>query len=652
MNNIVKCYQKNEDRDLSLRKAALGEIKEEMTGYTSIDKPYYKHFPPFQYDQNVAKKTAYQFIKDSAIQNCDNYAKIPAFNYYGRKIYTDTFFKETEKAGAAFGQIGLGEDEVVSMFCLNTPETFYAMYGLNNIGIATEWFNPSAITVGLLHKHITENNVRIIVITELIYDVVKEAIKNTGIEKVIVISISELFPLYKKILYRLKKNRFKNKKGNKYNDERFIQWKEFIKCYANGEVNAKEYEEGKTKFIVHTGGTTGPAKRVAMTDYAVNSAVYQVSLMPIKTDFKDSFCQLIPPIVAFSLEGMHYARYYLMNTHLIVTYDRNEFVDIILKTKANHYFTVPSFVKTLIDNPKLNQKDLSFIKTIMHGGEGIPPEDDKAIDGELQKHGCRTHNWLGFGQNEEFGGFTLNLDIPGKQKAYGSCGIPLFGNDYVILDLKEGHELPYGKNENGEYFIGELCVTGPTIMSGYIGEAESENEKTIITYKGKRYIRTGDQAYIDDDGRLWFYTREQRIIRTQEGKIFANVIEDVLREMPEVSDCCVVKCPHPERVAGASCYIILKDEYIVKERLNAVITKIVSIVEQKTGDMYTYYVPINYEFRDAPFPMTDFGKVDFRKLEDKNEQLFINNNMQSIDKIRVEIHNATNVNLIGISENE
>ena len=86
-------------------------------------------------------------------------------------------------------------------------------------------------------------------------------------------------------------------------DDRFIQWEDFLKIY--GEMNytrAEGYQDGKVKFIVHTGGTTGPAKRVAMTDLSCNTPIYQTTLMTTTDyNFEDSFCQLCPPMVAYSI---------------------------------------------------------------------------------------------------------------------------------------------------------------------------------------------------------------------------------------------------------------------------------------------------------------------------------------------------------------
>ena len=657
---------------------------------TSVDKPYLKNMPKFNYDIDSSRKTAMDFIRDSAVRHSANYESLPAFNFYGKVISHGEFFNGANIIGNAFLNSGVSKDEVVPMFLLNTPETFMMEYGLNDMGIATEWFNPGVVSKELLHDFLIKNKTKTIAIIDVLYPVAKEAIKGTDVKQVIVTSVLDSFPLSKNLAYQIQvfglnaiannpyykhiikeldgylpsereleampasERKHTLKKYQKFllnldsyvkkekimakasfykdenRDERFILYNDFVKKY--GEINDRQregYQEGKVKFIVHTGGTTGPAKRVAMTDLACNSPIYQTTLMPgVDFNYEDSFCQIVPPMVAYSLEGMHVARYYQMYTHLIATYDRKEFPNIMLKTKANHYFTVPSFVKTLIEDPKWAKEDFSFVKSIQHGGEAISAEDDYLVDKIV--NGKSRH---GYGQNEEFGGVIFNYDMPGVTKKYGTCGFPLAGSDYIIIDKETGEELPYGKDANGNYHIGRFLLSTNASMLGYIGEKPEVNKNTIVYRNGKKYIDTGDEAYIDEEGRLCFWTREQRIIRTQNGKIFVNILEDIINSIPEVLECCVVKSPHPSNVAEASCHIVLREDCF--KNLDEVIDKIIKTVEEKTKSMYFYYTPGTYEFRSERLPLTPFGKTAYRELEKENEEEFTENKGKALKKIRI-----------------
>lgn len=665
--------------------------KKNLIGYASIDKPWEISNPNVgykEYNPDFCRKTAMEMIYPKIVSK----SNMVAFDYYGKQIDNGTFLKNINIVTTAYRNLGIKKDDIVFILGVNTPEIVYTMYALNNLGAISEWFNPLAISPQLLRKYINQSKVKYIFAIDLMYDVLKEAIKETNIEAVIINSVKDSFPirmnmlydaqvfgisyvlnqeyirrninnvkekignvkevseikdlnLYKKFLLNLdeyaKKEKLQLKSSYYFDNERdskFISWKNFIdKFYSKDLIQARKYEEDKPTFIVHTGGTTGPVKRILHTDYAINSAIYQASLVPVGLYEGMTSLHVIPPIVALGLENFHLERYYNMHTHLISTYDKNEFVPLIKKYEPNLLVCVPSFTSQIIDsNPQLRPNDnLSFIKTILQGGEGFPISIDKEVDATLKKHGSKTTSRLGFGQNEEFGGFTFNLHLNETDKKYGSSGVPLPGNEILIYDLENDREMKYGKKSDGTYNVGELFVTGATVMKGYYGDDAKENATSFKEINGKTYFDTGDQAYVDDDGMLYWVTRNRRIIRTQDGKIFTNVLENIINNFEEVLECCVVAAPNPQIVKEASCHIVLKPKYckLSDEDYTKLVYDIISRVEDATQEMYSYYVPGTYEFRKTEkLPRTSFGKIAFPELENQNIQ---EGNGKKLKKVRI-----------------
>lgn len=676
-------------RDLHLKAIHNEELQGSFTGYASMDNPWenaYANVKYSEYNPDFCKKTAMEMI----YPNVSAKPNMIAYDYYGKQIDNKTFLKNVELVTTAYRNFGIKRDDNVFILGINTPEIIYTMYALNNLGAISEWFNPLAISPELLRKYINEGNIKYIFAIDVMYDVLKEAIKGTNIECVIINSVKDSFPLnmnllyntqvfglshilnnesikstlehikenvenadkvetlnwYKKFLLRLddyaKREKLSLKSSFYFDaakDNRFLLWKDFLEKYCSKDiVKKRNYEEDMTTFIVHTGGTTGPVKRVAHTDYAINSAIYQASLVPVGLYEGMSSLHIIPPIVALGLENTHLERYYNMKTHLISTYDKNQFVPLIKKYKPNLLVCVPSFASQIHDsNSQLKPTDdLSFIKTILQGGEGFPEKIDREVDNTLKKHGSKTTSRLGFGQNEEFGGFTFNLHFDESDKRYGSCGVPLPGNKILIYDLEKEEELKYGRNSDGTYNIGELFVTGATLMQGYYGSDALDDENQFKIIHGEKYFDTGDQGYIDDDGILYWVTRNRRIIRTQDGKIFTNILENIINNFEEVLECCVVAAPDEKIVKVASCHIVLKPEYrnLSNEEYLEIISNIISRVEKATKEMYSYYIPGTYEFRSSALPRTSFGKVAFTELEEQNEKDYQENGKKNI-KIRV-----------------
>ncbi len=679
-------------RDIYLSGLVNNKYLGPLTGFTSLDKPQFRVMQPVDYDYEYCKKTIYEMAKEKLV----NYRELKTMDYYGTEVTNDELLKNIDVVTRAYQSIGVKNNDTVLFMGLNTPEVTYSLYAVNRLGAASEWFNPSVISPTLLKEHIIKNDIKTIFTIDVAYDLVKKAIEGTGVERVVVNSLADSFSLdmkrkyniqvyginmiikskmYNKLLskilnkidyqsdsrqttYSIKKlhglskieqgvfrlYQYSEKEKIKYkasfrennDDDRFISWNDFIKQEKLvSEIKEAKYEDGKTTIIVHTGGTTGPAKRVAHTDYSANSALYQASFLPIDFQPGDKIAQIIPPIVAWGLEDILAARYFGMQSMMIASYDRNEFVPFILKTRSNHYFTVPSFVETMLDNPLLDNADLSFIKSINYGGEALDKEKEKRIDETLKAHNCSVYGNYGYGQNEDFGCVTLNVTALGKEKVYGTCGIPIVGNEFLLLD-DNGEEVRYGKDENGKYRYGNLYLSGPITMKGYIGDASSENENTIKYIHGKKYINTGDVTYIDEDGRIGEIIREGRIIRTQDGKIFTTILEAILESIPEIKESVVVEAPNLTKVKEASCHIVLKEEYRTGDKLESTIKKIIKIMEEKTNQMYTYYVPGTYQFRFVDLPRTaSMDKKDVKKLEKENIEEYAKNGNRPLKKIRI-----------------
>jgi O-succinylbenzoic acid--CoA ligase len=110
----------------------------------------------------------------------------------------------------------------------------------------------------------------------------------------------------------------------------------------------------------------------------------------------------------------------------------------------------------------------------------------------------------------------------------GSVGRPLQWTHLRVVD-DLGNECP-------PHDIGEIQVSGPTIMRGYL--------KYLVLQDG--WLKTGDLGYLDDDGDLWMVQRRTDLIISGGENIYPAEIEAVLRQHPSVEASCVVGIPHPE----------------------------------------------------------------------------------------------------------
>ena len=131
----------------------------------------------------------------------------------------------------------------------------------------------------------------------------------------------------------------------------------------------------------------------------------------------------------------------------------------------------------------------------------------------------------------------------------------------LILIVKIGTHETADVNEDGE-----ICISGPTVMMGYINN-EEETMQTLREHEdGKVWLHTGDIGCMDEDGYVFFKQRLKRVIISNGYNLYPSYIEDVINTYPDVLTSTVIGIPHPKKVQVAKAIIVLKNGY--KESLS------------------------------------------------------------------------------------
>jgi acyl-CoA synthetase (AMP-forming)/AMP-acid ligase II len=101
------------------------------------------------------------------------------------------------------------------------------------------------------------------------------------------------------------------------------------------------------------------------------------------------------------------------------------------------------------------------------------------------------------------------------------CGRPLPGNVLKIVDPFTGAVLPRGE-------IGEMCIKGPTLMSGYLGKAPEE------CFDEEGFYRTGDGGFVDPEGTFFWDGRLTDMIKTGGANVAPMEVDEVIAKFPGV----------------------------------------------------------------------------------------------------------------------
>jgi len=160
---------------------------------------------------------------------------------------------------------------------------------------------------------------------------------------------------------------------------------------------------------------------------------------------------------------------------------------------------------------------------------------------------------------------------------------------------------------------GEICVSGPLVMMGYVND-DAETIQTLRYHEdGKLWLHTGDVGYMSEEGLFFFSQRIKRIIISSGYNIYPTYLESVINTHDAVLTSTVIGVPHPYKGQVAKAYIVLKDGFTPSKKIEK---EIKGILEKHVAK---YALPASYEFRDN-LPKTLVGKVAFKELEKENEK--------------------------------
>ena len=571
------------------------EVKQNKTGYPSIDKPWLKYYTEEAINAPLPECSIYEYL----VQNNRDYPSDIAIIYLGRKITYKELFENIDKTAAAFLNLGVKEKEIVTVALPSIPEALYCVYALNKIGAVANMIHPLAGTEETLN-YLNEVKSKVVVIFDGAYDAIVNDIGNTVVEKVIVASPADSLPAPLKIAYSLKV------KKPKFSGGVFPDWKSFIQAGRGASVTAAQRDCTEMAIISHTGGTTGEPKGVMCSDENINALVWQIgcNLPHVR---QEKYLVVLPPFINYSLvNAMLEPLAFGFQVVLLPKYEPDKFADYVAKYKPNHISSIPAYWEALLSIEKLKSMDLSCLNHIYYGGEAMNLDTENAVNKLLISRGARNKLCKGLGSTEMMSAATVTYE---ESNLLGSVGIPLVKVNCKTVDVETGNELPYGEE-------GEICFSGPTLMIGYYNNKTATDE-IIVNSNGERWMHTGDVGYISKDGVVFVTGRIKRIIMTkgldgQVTKLFPDRIEKAIYLHHMVDLCCVIGIPDSNRIHYPKAFIVLKD----KSDLVSVKAEIVDFCRNNLPE---YMVPEEISFVDN-LPRTQRGKIDYRALEEQENK--------------------------------
>lgn len=574
-----------------------------ITGYASIDKPWQKYYSKEAITASIPELTAYQYMVS---QNEDNLST-KAIMYYGKKISYKNYIDMIDETARRLYNLGVTEGEVVTVMSVANPELEVLFYALNKLGAVINLIDVRS-DYKQIKKYLMEVKSSEVVVMDNFLPEFDKCMEDEDVDNIVenVITLSPynsvLFPfnvLAEKKSRKEDSNLYSKideiKKKNKY-----MTWNDLMSVHKYRYPRYPRYKKNMVAALVHTGGTTGVPKTVKLSNENFNAMAIQYKSLNANYNKGDTFLNGIVPFVAYGIVVTIHMPMCLGMTNIIAPIlSPKEFTEFMIKYKPNHTITVPTYVEHFVHDRKADSMNWKCLKNLGIGGDYFSEQSEIYVNEFLKNHGSSSIAEKGYGMTENSS--TAGVCLVGVNKT-NSLGIPLPLNTYGIFERGTDKELKYGEE-------GEICITGPTEMLGYLDNEEEESKVIKIHSDGKKWIHSEDVGIIDEDGFLFFKGRYKRLIPHGGFKLYPSYIEGVIMKHPDIDNCCVISIP--DKVYGASpeAHVVIKKDNV--SELKKLKEELIKLCQDK---LPSYSQPEDFIFEED-LPLTSVGKVDYKKVE-------------------------------------
>ncbi len=561
----------------------------------SSEANWFKFYGDVPHTLDYPDISMYQMIKNAA----NDYGSYTAYDFMGKSAVYSEFIRQIDTCAAALAAYGIKPGDAVTVCLPNVPQAVIMFYAINKIGAVASMVHPLSAE-NEIRFYLNESKSRIAITLSRFYNKF-EAIKGeTQVEKVIVTKIEEALPAVKGFLYK-----FVGHEPKVAHDPWVMSWGDFLAGAGNCTSDPEYAGCGEdAAVILFSGGTTGTSKGILLTNLNFNALAMQTAAASGCFAVGDVMLSVMPVFHGFGLGvGIHTMLAHGGKCVLVPQVNVAEFPGLFKKHKPNYMAGVPTLFEAMMRNEAMQNVDMSSLKGLFSGGDSLSVELKRKIDAFLTERGAGIQVREGYGTTECV---TASCLTPIDYYREGSIGIPFPDTYYKIV-------VPNTNEEAALREMGEICISGPTLMKEYINNPKETLQTLRVHEDGKTYLHTGDLGYMDEDGFVYFVQRLKRMIVTSGYNVYPSQIENIIDSHEAVMFSTVIGVKDDYRMQRVKAFIVLKPDFTPTDEIKA------SIEAHCQKNIAKYALPREYEYRDS-LPKTLVGKVAYRELEKEEEQ--------------------------------
>ena len=545
----------------------------------------------------IPEQTLSQAVEAAASQYPGNIA----IEFLGTTFTYTRLLKLLGQCAQAFLKLGVREGDSVLLSMPNIPNAVIALYALNKIGARICMTHPLS-SKGELRHYVNQTGSRVVLTIDLFYDRFAEMLDDHTIDKLIVAKISDYLPYSKAALFMVTKGRKIQKVPVR---PQILEWREFLTSGKGETQKLPTVNPHTCSVVLFSGGTTSLPKGIELSSY--NFEALTVGTEAISRAVPgDSILAILPIFHGFGLGlCVHACLSRGLTVILIPEFNTKNYIDSLIKYKPSFIAGVPTLFEALMRNKKFAKVRFDHLKAAYCGGDSLYPGIKHRFDEMIMAQGSKVELKEGYGLTETVTACIISPDLY-KESAMG-VPLPNMVAKIVVPDTHE--EVPVGEE-------GEICVSGPQVMLGYLNDPEATKQALHIHKDGGLWLHTGDIGYMDENGYFFFKSRIKRILKVSGISVYPVQIEQVLESHPLVFKACVIGIPDDYQMTCVKAFVVIdpsrpitKTEPEIKNEL----------IEYCKKNLIKWSVPRDIEFRTS-LPSTLIGKVSYTALEQEELQ--------------------------------
>ncbi len=547
---------------------------------------HYAHWPPGVPKSLSVPRTSLVF---NLVVSARRYPDKRALDYYGTGIsYAELLRSAEALAGFLQRACGVRCGDRVLLYAQNGPHFVIAYYAILRADAVVVPVNPMNKREELAY-YIADSDARVIVATQELYAEI-EPFLGKALERCVLGAHAE----YLREATDLKVPDFVRSPRSAVAHGAVTAWSAALEAgHAPG-----PHESGPADLAVlpYTSGTTGHPKGT-MLSHANLLATSTGACAWIQSSSEAVVLGVLP---LFHLTGMQAN----MNVPiqlgatsvLMARWDRDVAAELIQRCQVTSVTGITTMIVDFLANPDLAKYDLSSLTRIGGGGAAMP----EAVAEKLQER-IGLPFIEGYGLTETSAPSHVNPPHRPKRQC---AGIPYFDTDSRVIDPVSLEEL--GPNE-----VGEIVTHGPQVFQGYWKQPKASAD-AFIEHDGKKFFRTGDLGYYDEEGYFFITDRLKRMINASGYKVWPAEVESMLYGHPDIQEACVIGTRDAHRGETVKAVVVLKPAARGRVRPE-------DVVAWAKEHMAAFKVPRLVEFVEQ-LPKTATGKVFWRKLQEEENK--------------------------------